>query len=185
MRKIFGIGLNKTGTYSLSRGLQILGFKSIHYRSPKHQKLIARVMLENIRNNRRPCYSMEYANAFTDFLAPATSRIYPRLDRAYPGSKFILTVRDLDDWLLSREKHVNYNRDHPGYKGRWLTIDKEAWVKEWREHNAAVMEYFKNRHEDLLIIDICNGDGWEKLCPFLDVEMPDSPFPRLNIRKDD
>ena len=31
------------------------------------------------------------------------------LDRQYPGSKFILTVRDLDDWLDSRRRHVETN----------------------------------------------------------------------------
>jgi len=185
MRKIFGIGLNKTGTNSLSRGLEMLSFKSLHYRSPKHHKLIAQVMLDNIKHERRPCHGMEYADAFLDFFVPATSNIYPKLDEAYPGSRFILTVRDPNGWLLSREKHVTSNRKNPHYKGRWLTANKDAWTKRWNEHNADVKEYFKDRPEDLLVINICNGDGWEKLCPFLDVEMPDSPFPRLNIRKDD
>jgi hypothetical protein len=33
-------------------------------------------------------------------------------------------------------------------------------------HDREVMEYFKNREEDLLVLDIAAGEGWEKLCPF-------------------
>jgi len=29
-------------------------------------------------------------------------------------------------------------------------------------------------------MDIVAGDGYEKLCPFLDKAPPDKPFPRLN-----
>lgn len=43
-------------------------------------------------------------------------------------------------------------------------------------------DYFAGRPEDLLIMDICAGDGWEKLCPFLGFEIPETPFPHLNTR---
>ena len=31
--------------------------------------------------------------------------------------------------------------------------------------------------EDLLIIDITKGEGWEKLCLFLNKEIPNTEFP--------
>ena len=39
------------------------------------------------------------------------------------------------------------------------------------------MEYFKDRPEDLLIIDICSGEGFSKLADFLDRPVPAAPFP--------
>jgi hypothetical protein len=49
-------------------------------------------------------------------------------------------------------------------------------------HYKNVLEYFKNRPDDLLIIDICAGQGWEKLCPFLDKPLPQYPFPEIQER---
>jgi len=40
-----------------------------------------------------------------------------------------------------------------------------------------VMDYFKDRPDDLLIIDICSGEGFEKLAPFLGRPLPAQPFP--------
>ena len=37
-----------------------------------------------------------------------------------------------------------------------------------------VREYFKVRPHDLLIIDVAAGEGWEKLCPFLEQPIPDA-----------
>ena len=30
-------------------------------------------------------------------------------------------------------------------------------------------------------MNICEGDSWEVLCPFLDKSIPNIPFPKLNI----
>jgi hypothetical protein len=43
-------------------------------------------------------------------------------------------------------------------------------------HYKTVMEYFKDRPESLLAIDICGGEGWEKLCPFLKLPLRKAPF---------
>ena len=37
----------------------------------------------------------------------------------------------------------------------------------------------------LLEMDIIAGDGWEVLCPFLEVSIPAEPFPYLNKRTDE
>ena len=45
------------------------------------------------------------------------------------------------------------------------------------------MEYFKNRPQDFLNLDIIGGEGWEKLCEFLGKPIPDVPFPRKRVKK--
>jgi Sulfotransferase domain len=44
-------------------------------------------------------------------------------------------------------------------------------------HHRNVMEHFKNRPEDLLILKICEGESWETLCPFLGQPILNQPFP--------
>lgn len=50
----------------------------------------------------------------------------------------------------------------------------------YRRHNDNVREYFKDRSGDF--IELCweNGDGFEKLCNFLDCNVPDDPLPNAN-----
>ena len=46
-------------------------------------------------------------------------------------------------------------------------------------HERNVREYFAGRPEDLLVMNVTAGDGWELLCPFLGKPVPDFPFPHL------
>lgn len=176
--KIFGVGLNKTGTKSLSRAVEILGFSSIHYAGHNTNDAIERAILEG-----KPIFSycpraIRKSDAYFDI--PATERHFDVADRQYPGSRFILHTRDLDAWLDSRERHVLRNQRFVAegrYKGNWLDVDRAAWTEEWHTHHQRVRRYFADRPEDLLEVDVVRGDGWDKLAPFLGRPIPDEPFP--------
>jgi hypothetical protein len=46
------------------------------------------------------------------------------------------------------------------------------------------VDHFRDRPEDLLILDICGGEeGWKELCSFLDAPLPHVPFPKSNVSK--
>jgi hypothetical protein len=45
-----------------------------------------------------------------------------------------------------------------------------------------VHDYFRERPDDLLVLNICAGEGWERLCPFLGQDVPGIPFPWANRR---
>jgi len=62
-------------------------------------------------------------------------------------------------------------------------IDNQAWIEEYREHHKDVYEYFKGREKELLVFDVTQGDSWEKLCTFLEVDIPDQPFPVANTAR--
>jgi len=51
------------------------------------------------------------------------------------------------------------------------------------EHRARVRALFKGRPGKLLILDVCGGEGYEKLCPFLGVPVASDPFPMKNKSK--
>ena len=175
--KIFCIGLNKTGTSSLHTALQALGFRSLHLGGPDVPRLIKQASDEG-----RPLADdLGDYDAFSDIWR--LSERFDELDQQYPGSKFILTMRDLDAWLDSRRRHVERNVVNKAkglYSGGFVHVEVEEWTRQYHEHHARVLEYFAGRPDDLLVMDVARGDGYEQLCPFLGVEVPAEPFPWAN-----
>lgn len=175
MIRVFGIGLSKTGTNSLNTALNTLGFNTIHgpHDSKTQEEMMAGVSRLTI---------LESRNGITDIPA---ALYYSEFDIEYPNSKFILTIRDIDAWLYSMQQH--YARTNVG---QWNLFTRACAFGSigfnmrrsrfaYERHVRNVQEYFKNR-DNLLILDICGGEGWEKLCDFLDKPIPNTPFPRQN-----
>jgi glycosyltransferase involved in cell wall biosynthesis len=180
--RIFGIGLNKTGTTSLHEALSVLGRESLHWGGPSLRRLVE-VSLETgepLLSRLDPRF-----DAFSDIRALSTN--YELLDAQYPGSSFVLTVRPIDDWIESRRLHVesNVRRKAVGeYHGVFLTVDEAAWREEWEQHVAGARAYFAGRPE-FLEVDVTASPDWGPLCAFLGVAEPVTPFPWVNRRTDD
>lgn len=179
--KIFGIGLSKTGTSSLARALEILGYRTKDYPG------IERYLPGDLASI--DASLLEQYDALTDTPIPS---FYRELDRAYPGAKFILTVRDMPGWLQSckkqfterhaqamNEAHARLFHDLYG-----TTVFDEAKFRAGYERFArGVLDYFAARPHDLLVLNITAGEGWERLCAFLDKPVPDIPFPKANVTR--
>lgn len=187
--KIFGLGLSRTGTSSLNVALNMLGISTIHFP-------IDRTTYREMITGTYKLSILEKYDGITDI---TTVPIYPQLDHHYPGSKFILTTRDLQTWLKSIEKwFTNAKRlkrlqrnNLNGAMRRFIRaatygiyqFNEERMTYVYNQHVESVKSYFKDRPESLLIMDIVGGDGWGKLCPFLGLEPPDSPFPNWQANK--
>ncbi len=178
-QKIFCIGFHKTGTSSIAEALRLLGYSVTGPNETKNTK-IGKEVIEIVRRL-VPKY-----DAFQDNPWPI---IYKEMDELYPSSKFILTVRDSDSWLRSI---VNHFGDSTTPMREWIygvgapRGNEKIYQARYTEHNISVQEYFKNREDDLLILDFAKGDGWATLCPFLGDKMPAFNFPHANkasIRK--
>lgn len=171
--KVFGIGLNKTGTISLHHALETLGYRSLHWGGPD-----VRFAVEANAAAGRPLLTgLDDHDAYSDIFA--LSERFDVLDAQYPGSRFVLTTRPVDDWVESRRKHVLRNRERAAageYTGTFLEIEPDAWRAEFAAHHARVAAYFAGRH-DLLTFRITEGDGYERLCAFLGEAIPAEPFP--------
>jgi hypothetical protein len=178
--KIFGIGLSRTGTFSLSRALEILGYRSKHF--PRIER--------EILNGDYHLPILDEYDALTD--TPVVP-IFPQLDTAYPGSKFILTIRDLESWLDACERFFTWQdqavigssfedvvRFHRLYVYGRRTFHRDRWAYVYERHHANVDWYFRERPNDLLKFDIRSGAGWEVLCPFLRRPAPSDAFPHVN-----
>ena len=129
---------------------------------------------------------IEYYDAFSDWSHPSTNFLFKEFDKQYPNSKFILNTRDVNAWMNSREKHLKrtpnlkkLQKQNPNNK--WLKMDRVVWQEEFEDHHKAVREYFADRPNDLLEYDITKGDAWEKLCGFLNKDIPEAEFPSANV----
>ncbi len=170
-KPIFAIGLNKTGTTSLHFALTLLGYKCCHWISEDFSKVTSELI-----ENKRPLPF----DAYTD--VESITKNYIELDRQYHDAAFILTTRKLEDWISSRSRHVIRNRteNSKGASHSWVDINIEYWKEERKEHHDRVINYFKNRKEKLLVLDICGGEEWEPLCNFLKLPIPDAAFPNVD-----
>jgi hypothetical protein len=191
--KIFGIGLSRTGSKSLTKALHLLGYDARHFPVDRVTQREYRDYFEHPRD-RLQLNLLRSADAVTD---NPVSRVYPALDVAYPGSKFVLTTRAKDDWLRSCEQWwataINpfVVDDWTGVSGPFMTLvttvvygtprfDRDRFAATYDQHLSQVADYFRGREKDLLVMDICAGDGWPQLAPFLRKKIPDTPFPHLN-----
>ena len=133
---------------------------------------------------------LEGLDAVTDSPIAAT---FEALDSGYPGSKFILTTREKESWLRSYSSlwaqvgpnlRENAHRPHARYIfafNRQLygvaDMDEELFARGYDQHLRRVREHFRDRPEDLLTVDLCAGAGWDPLCEFLGLPVPDLSFP--------
>ena len=176
--KIFGIGLPRSGTTSFHAAMKSLGFRSVHFPSDP-------TTFEEVRAGKYDLTVARENDSLCDIPVPA---IFPQLDEAFPGSKFVYTLRPVDSWIRSHGR-VGFNRNPPRpgslrdyYRAvlYGVTHFSEARFRfVHADHHRRVMAYFAGREGDLLVLDITAGDAWDKLCPFLGVPKPDRPFPHL------
>jgi hypothetical protein len=217
MGKFFGIGLSRTATTSLAKAFELLGYKSKHYpvealyydvdgltKASMRGLLRIRKMLPFGRTSvfptvigglfRRGEFSIDCKKLSQyDFVGdtPVTC-FFDYLDRQFPGSKFILTVRDKEDWLASCGKFFLRFLCHEGFEVNKLhqqlygsiIFDREKFSAAYDNHTQRVMAYFKARPDDLLVMNICSGEGWEKLSAFIKCPCPQIPFPRVSVPAD-
>jgi hypothetical protein len=187
--RVFGIGMQKTTTTSLNRALLRLGFDSVHWPSAHWAKAV----FEEVKAaGRSPSLERHYAAC--DLPIPL---LFRELDVAYPGSKFILTVRDEDGWLESVRAHWS---DKNPWRSQWDTdpfthrvhremygrtkFDEQVMRARYHQHNAEAIAYFKGRPQDLLVMDMSAGAGWYELCGFLRKPVPDEPYPWENRKSE-
>jgi hypothetical protein len=173
--KIFCIGFHKTGTTSLNRALSYLGYRV-------HGGVVSRKVSSREQAREKARELCKEYDALEDMPWPI---IYKWLDEEYDNGKFILTVRPEGEWLESVLNHFGnwYVERHKWIYGKGdPSGNKNIYLKRYKKHNKNVLNHFEGRiGEDLLVMDITSGDGWEKLCPFLGEPVPIISFPMSNI----
>lgn len=174
-RKVFGIGIIKTGTTSLGKALELLGYD--------HTNGNREYLLRCTRDHHlRPV--LRWADDHESFEDWPWPMIYPELASRYPDARFILTKRhDEQRWLDSVKRHsawVGPSLGREMFFGHSMPEGNEqAYLAAYRRHIDGIRGYFKDSDR---LLEVCweDGDGWEQLTSFLGRPVPDVPFPVLN-----
>jgi Sulfotransferase domain len=192
--KVFGIGLSRTGTTSLNSALELLGLRSVHFPCDPRTRREIEGYLSN-GGDRLRLSVLRRCDGLTDTPVCAT---FEALDAAYPGSRFVLTVRDdREAWLRSCElfwaraidPFLRQQPDDPyavyiAAIGRALygstEFDLQRFSRAYDAYRERVDRHFRGREGDVLVLDLFCGHSWPELCAFLDRPVPEAPFPFEN-----
>ena len=196
--KVFGAGFGRTGTMSLKIALEKLGIgPCYHMREvvshPFHIKL-----WYDISRGERPNWNRLFSsfNSAVDF---PVSLFYEQLINKFPDAKFILTLRDFDTWYISTANTIyKVPTILPDWFKRvvypirmfiamqvnliWVGLfnnnfsDRESTKLIYYEHIENVKKTIPT--DKLLIYHV--KEGWGPLCEFLNVDVPEIPFPKVN-----
>ncbi len=176
---IFGIGLGRTGTRSLTEALRLMGLNAVHWDDRGAHVL-----------DRWHESDLAMPADLDAFIEGPFVRWWRAADRLFPGSRFILTTRDKAAWLDSVERWMA--RWEPPVGGEWFNrrlfywgttrFHRDLFSAAWDEHHESVRRYFEGR-DDLLVIDVAAtppDELWESLSRFVARAVPDKTFPHLN-----
>ncbi len=177
--RVFGVGWAKTGTTTLAACLRALGFDH----QSQDLSLVRHLRSGDLSPIRRLAAAKQ---SFDDWPWIA---LFEELDEWFPGSKFVLTVRDETGWLRSYRNMGGDLRAAPEalnaarrtlYGLPFPHVSDEQLLERYREHNEAVTARFAGRPDALLVVDWSKGHGWPELCGFLGRPAPAGPFPHAN-----
>ncbi|MCA1752797.1 MAG: sulfotransferase [Cryomorphaceae bacterium] len=167
--KVFCIGYNKTGTTTIGKSLEMLGYRNSSFNKKVWRKYYKKNQIDKV---------LKYTARFDSFddLPWLKEDMIPILDREFPNSKFIYLTRDEESWQQSlRNWKLKTTGAHPD-----LAIELEAF----RKHKAFVLDYFKDRSaDDFIILDVRDKKGFKKLAEFLGQETEREAFPHFNETK--
>lgn len=179
--KVFGIGLNKTGTSSLKRALVTLGYNHCTMRGQMTHKYF---------NNRydQIFNTIEQFDSFEDWPWPL---MYRRIFEKYgENARYILTYRTSPQaWLESLKAHTLVTNPDNNPRKRIFGFDyphgaEAKHIAFYESHLADVRRYFAEQNASHALCEVCweKGDGWQEICGFLGEPLPDAPFPHANPR---
>ena len=174
--KVICVGWHKTGTSSIGDALIHLGYKVVGARLDLYDSLS--------KGDLKPAF--EISKEFNALQDVPWAALYKELDNEYPGSKFILTIRDEEEWLNSAKKHFkskNYEMHKWLYGKGVIDSNEKVYIERYKKHNKDVITYFKQRPNDFLVLNLSKNNGWESLCDFLDKPIPKIKFPFSNKGK--
>ena len=193
--KLIGAGLGRTGTHSTKLALNQLGFPCYHmvevFPRPAHVAMWHRLAFE---------HQMDWDEIFRGFSATVdwpAARWWREIAAHYPNAKVLLSVRDPEAWYKSMSDTIAQPMTAPVPENAPENVrlqtdmirkavlaetfdnrfdDKAHAIEVFKRHNQAVRDAIDPAR--LLVFDV--REGWAPLCRFLEVPIPDEPFPRLN-----
>lgn len=197
--KVIGAGYGRNGTLSLKNALQTLGFDQCYH-----------MMDLNLEKDEDLAWSalargetVDFEKLFDGYQASVdwpSCNFWQEQLAYYPDAKVILSERDPEKWYASIMNTIypsslaGKGMDDPEAKRRSKMVfevvwdglfdgrleDKEHVIGIYQAHNQNVKD--KVPAEQLLVFE--SSQGWNPLCSFLGVPIPEEPYPRVNTTED-
>jgi hypothetical protein len=197
--RVIGAGMGRTGTASLKRALEHLGFGPCHHM----EEVIAHseeVPTWQAAARGEPIDWAAFMGGWGASVDFPSALYYRELMAAFPDAKVILSVRDSDGWYESMRRTVvpMLTRFPIRVVTPWLPrVGNPGKVMGKTRLRAELLDRFDDRAHAISVFERWNDDvrktvppdrllvfeakqGWAPLCAFLGVPVPDVPFPRVN-----
>jgi hypothetical protein len=189
--RVVGPGVGRTGTNSLKLALErLLGGRCHHMfevrADPGHQ---IRLWTDAIEGRQ-----VDWHEIMDGFIAqvdwPGAS-FWRELTSVFPEALVILSVRPAEEWYRSASQTIFQSLE---LEGEWRATmrklladrfcgrlgDKKAMVEAYERHNEDVRQTVSSDR----LLEWSPTDGWDPLCGFLGVPVPEEPFPLTNTTTD-
>ena len=192
--QVIGAGFGRTGTKSLKSALEQLGFEKcylmveVNEHNHKHEWLKA--------HRGQPINWDVLFNGFKATVDWPSCNLWREQLKHFPDAKIILSLRDSASWYESimntiypySKQSLDSEDPQLHYSGKWAfeiiwdrifdgrLNEREFVIDKFNRHNQSVIE--ETPSEKLLIFEAQNG--WEPLCDFLGVPVPDTHYPHTN-----
>ena len=192
--QVIGAGFGRTGTKSLKSALEQLGFEKCYHmvevneHNHKHEWLKA--------HRGQPINWDVLFNGFKATVDWPSCNLWREQLKHFPDAKIILSLRDSASWYESimntiypySKQSLDSEDQQLHYSGKWAfeiiwdrsfdgrLNEREFVIDKFNRHNQSVIE--ETPSEKLLIFEAQNG--WEPLCDFLGVPVPDTHYPHTN-----
>ena len=191
--KVIGAGYPRTGTSSLKLALEQLGFGPCHHmREIIMEPSSAARWVEAVEGHPDWEAIFEGYQSCTD--APGCC-FWRELADYYPDAKVLLSVRDPDQWFDSTQATVFSDQMLGRQMGPLMheffaKVVTREFGGDIHDRDFMLAQFERRRQEviaaipepRLLVYDV--REGWEPLCAWLGVAVPETPFPHSNTREE-
>ncbi len=197
--EIVGAALGRTGTNSLKLALEQLGFGPCHHMFEVRDHAEQLPYWQAAARGEPP----DWDEVFTNYRACVdwpSARFWREIAAHYPDAKVLLTLRDPDKWFDSVHATIypvveSWQTREPGrfrdtMEMAWKIVVEQTFGGRLDDRDRAIAVFRAYEEEvrrtiapeRLLAYDV--SQGWGPLCAFLEVPVPDTPFPRTNTREE-
>ncbi|HKX79959.1 MAG TPA: sulfotransferase [Novosphingobium sp.] len=198
--EVIGAGFGRTGTLTLKLALERLGIAPCHHMT----EIIADPRQGLGWNRAADGEAVDWDRVYAGYRATVDwpgCHFYAELAQRYPEAKVILSLRDPERWYESMSQTIlktmdmllnapmaGADADHPmRFAGLLIGRDtfdhdfsKDNVIATYERHNAEVRERIAADR----LLEFEPSHGWEPLCRFLGVAVPEEDFPHTNAREE-
>ena len=197
--KVIGAGFGRTGTLSLKFALEQLGFNKCYHMLEVHQNPGHRAFWLDAAAGKH----MDWEQIFAGYEAAVdwpSCNFWREQMVAFPQAQVILSRRDPDKWYDSVMNTIwkftakaaqsgvaeAVEGTRLAYEAIWDPVfqrrmdDRAHVIAQYEKHNAEVIAGVPP--QKLLVYE--PGQGWQPLCDFLGVPVPETDYPRVNTTEE-